>query len=117
MAGGFHSQARVLRHRVCTSGGFVSMLERGIFPNRPRVLGAVVITVWTIAIACRAQNPSGLIQSDQWIALGPFSLAADFDCDAGDPALFRNYIAPTCIENLVPEEGDEIVYDTTLAAT
>src|SRR2546426_1099650 len=65
----------------------------------------------------RAQNPTGLIYSNQWLALGPFSLPGDFDCNAGDAALLKDYLAPSSIELLAPKDGDEIEYDTAVAAT
>ncbi len=65
----------------------------------------------------QGQNPDGFIQSDQWLALGPFSLSGDFNCDAPDDSLLKEHIAPSRIENMVPADGDEIDYDTAEAAT
>lgn len=58
-----------------------------------------------------AQNPNGLILTDQWLALGPFLLPTNFDCDQTDDALLKDYIAPSSIERMAPAEADEVEYD------
>ncbi len=62
-------------------------------------------------------NPAGLIYSDQWLALGPFSLPGDFDCDGAEELLLTEHIAPSSIAAMTPKEGDEIEYDPDEAST
>jgi PKD repeat protein len=86
------------------------------FRRRARV-AAVIASTLLFGASTGAQNPSGIILSDQWLALGPFSLAFEWGCGQSDLELLKEFIAPSSMALLVPQEGDEIEYDIGVAAT
>ncbi len=91
------------------------IVSRPSIVRRPAPVVAVLCVCLGVGPAASGQEVLGPIPSHFWLALGPFS--HDIGCGGRRAQLLTDHVAPTRLELLAPEEGDEVEYDPELAST
>jgi PKD repeat protein len=86
----------------------------GVHSSALRV-GTVLFLFFLGTTGLEATNAIGFIQSNGWLALGPFS--EPFGCSGKQADFLTPHIAPSKIEDQAPNVGDEVEYDIDLAST
>lgn len=84
--------------------------DRACCPDGPNATCSQVIQISGYGFT----DATGRITGDAFLALGPF--LQPFGCSPGN-RLLRNFIAPSKINCIYPDEGDTIDYDTNQAAS
>jgi hypothetical protein len=99
-----------------------STATTGILPPATLPAGGGVFTITVINSSglpteCCLQrtDDQGLIRSNNWLVLGPFS--EPFGCNGDNNSILDNHIAPSHICEQYPAAGDEIDYDPAQSVT